>query len=220
MGVGNNHGRTNPHLRKSHTAVHRHPLCLVENYPRLRGVLKTLAADRGVSPRSHRKLRLLSSTLYSLYGHLPGGDVGHNGGIVKVSKCYSTGNIEGRYAGGICGSFADDLHAPVYITHSHSRGDIVSGGCSGGIVGAVPGHRQGYVHIQECYSTGRIPTQYSGGICGSDAGAYKGEVHILDCCFCIAFYWFLLDSVAANMPSVVWKHSVRQFCVGFALRII
>eukprot|EP01138_Halocafeteria_seosinensis_P004680 gb/GECG01004786.1/.p1 GENE.gb/GECG01004786.1/~~gb/GECG01004786.1/.p1 ORF type:complete len:857 (+),score=59.33 gb/GECG01004786.1/:1-2571(+) len=113
-------------------------------------------------------------------GGIAGFGVGRNG-IADISRCYSTGDME-KQAGGICGFSAGIYNGQLSISQSYSTGDIISGAVgSGGIVGSWAGNENGFVHIQECSSTGRIYAYGGGGITGYRAASSRGEVHIIDC---------------------------------------
>ena len=103
-------------------------------------------------------------------------------GDIRITNCWSSGEIRGDRAGGIAGrqiGVDGDGHT-VNIMHCHSTGDIV-GNFSGGICGNQAGRENGHVMITHSYSSGKIVGYGSGGICGIGAGRIHGEVEIKKC---------------------------------------
>ena len=103
-------------------------------------------------------------------------------GDIRITNCWSSGEIRGGVAGGITGKavgVSGDRHA-VNISHCRSTGDII-GTRSGGICGNTAGSDNGHVTITHSYSTGEVFGYRSGGICGGAAGHERGEIKIKQC---------------------------------------
>ncbi len=86
-----------------------------------------------------------------------------------ISNCYSTGEISGQLAGGICGDwvFNSSNGGRLKIENCYSTG-IISGNSAGGIIGGS--YNGGRLKIENCYSTGIISGDGSaGGIIGSSS---------------------------------------------------
>eukprot|EP01138_Halocafeteria_seosinensis_P012744 gb/GECG01013020.1/.p1 GENE.gb/GECG01013020.1/~~gb/GECG01013020.1/.p1 ORF type:complete len:2431 (+),score=261.97 gb/GECG01013020.1/:1-7293(+) len=80
-------------------------------------------------------------------GGIIGAEAARYDGILLMTRCYSTGNIEGEAAGGLVG-FKTGERGLVYITESHSAGDILeSAWGGGGIFGRSIGGRGGIVSV-------------------------------------------------------------------------
>ena len=114
-----------------------------------------------------------------------GGICGHGcSGCVRITQCWSTGEIRGDRAGGIAGmDFGLDggADSAVTISHCYSTGEIV-GQFSGGICGCCAGESsQGKVTVKQCYSLGEIGGSQSGGITGVHTARDGGHVFIINC---------------------------------------
>lgn len=110
-----------------------------------------------------------------------GGICGHQcSGTILITKCWSTGHIQGQNTGGIAGRLLGFGGGHINITHCYSTGDI-RGMNSGGICGSRAGFDGGHVLITSSYSTGEISGRGSGGICGVDSARTHGDVKISQC---------------------------------------
>lgn len=139
-------------------------------------------------------------------GGIAGANCGSSSGNLKITGCYSTGNIF-NYGGGIAGALTGSASGSVTIDKCFSTGligDVT--GWAGGIVGNSAGSSSGgsvtitncfstgqindrgggiagyspnnTVSISKCYSTGNITGSYAGGICGQDA---QNSVVVTNC---------------------------------------
>eukprot|EP01138_Halocafeteria_seosinensis_P013531 gb/GECG01013820.1/.p1 GENE.gb/GECG01013820.1/~~gb/GECG01013820.1/.p1 ORF type:complete len:724 (+),score=61.47 gb/GECG01013820.1/:1-2172(+) len=116
--------------------------------------------------------------------HVKNGKVAEGGGFIVqahqhyffVDSCSSTGNITGKWAGGICGRNAGRNWGHTIVSNSFSTGTI-GGTEAGGIAGRRVGYTGGTVNITQCYSLGRIQGDRAGGICGDQAGC-NGHVYV------------------------------------------
>ena len=97
-------------------------------------------------------------------------------GSCNIYNCYSTGDIDSNYTGGIAGYGAGRFNGSCNIYNCFSTGDIGSGDgyYQGGIVGGLAGYNFGNCNIYNCYSTGTIGngSYYQGGIAGGTAGRF------------------------------------------------
>jgi len=108
-----------------------------------------------------------------------GGIVGNNAanyyGNITITNCYSFGEIGGNLAGGIVGSFANQLT----IENCYSLGQISGDNC-GGIIGIYYGNNSTNVNIINCYSIGNIIGPGSGGIA---SGINSGGTALISNCY-------------------------------------
>lgn len=110
-----------------------------------------------------------------------GGICGHGcSGEIRITNCWSSGEILGGNAGGIIGKDAGINGGHVEILHCHSTGDI-SGDNAGGIIGSFAGYSDGQISIIHSYSEGAISGSQSGGICGRWGAFDAGYVSIREC---------------------------------------
>lgn len=110
-----------------------------------------------------------------------GGICGHQcSGTIRLINCWSTGLIGGTNAGGIAGRRLAFEGGSVHITNCWSDGEI-RGSHAGGICGSQAGGAQGVVTIIKSYSKGDIIGLGSGGICGASATADNGQLRISQC---------------------------------------
>ena len=111
---------------------------------------------------------------------------GKNAKNNQITNCFSTGNINGQYSGGICGANTgfvtanSKLTSSVYITRCYTIGNITDR-YSGGIVGMSAGINGGTVNVENCYSIGEISGQEAGGIFGFSAGYNQGNTKVTNC---------------------------------------
>ena len=109
-------------------------------------------------------------------GGIIGGYWGLNGGLVRLSRVFSTGAISGDGAGGLSGGYttanASGVGDELQITDSYTTGAI-SGQRAGGLVGRDSGILGGTITISNSYTTGAITGLNSGGLVGqlSSTGA-------------------------------------------------
>ena len=96
---------------------------------------------------------------------------------IKITNCFSTGNMIGSNAGGIVGARMCNGGSIVKINNCFSTGNI-SGNGAGGIAGGRFGQDnniEGNAIITNCYSTGDISDDNSGGIIGKLSGNITGS---------------------------------------------
>jgi len=122
----------------------------------------------------------ISGIINTSFGGIVGQSTAMNGGLVNISNCYSTGDINGRSSSGICGPNAGESNGIVNITNCYSTGNI-NGNQSSGICGNQAGLSNGIVNITNCYSTGDMNGEQVSGICGEFAGKLNGTVNITNC---------------------------------------
>ena len=111
-----------------------------------------------------------------------GGICGHKcSGYIRITYCWSSGEIRGYSAGGIAGrelGIDGERNSTVLILRCYSTGSI-TGMWSGGICG----HRVGQsdhstIKIEQCYSVGEIRGSSSGGITGGREGGSNAHIFI------------------------------------------
>ena len=120
-----------------------------------------------------------------IQGDTGGGICGNQcSGDILISHSWSTGEINGSFAGGIAGralGMHGNIDSTVTISNSYSTGDII-GTYSGGICGGCAGwNSQAIVIIDQCYSLGEIGGSESGGITGVSTACNGGHVSIANC---------------------------------------
>lgn len=124
------------------------------------------------------------------FGKLVSGSLQVTGNIT-IENCYSTGNISGRYSGGIVGrdfceypvSYYSSTNLIITISKCGTSGNI-SGQDAGGIAGDGSFGYLGYRNstgtitgiLDQCFSLGSISGQSSGGIGGSSFGLSLGDI--------------------------------------------
>eukprot|EP01138_Halocafeteria_seosinensis_P004102 gb/GECG01004194.1/.p1 GENE.gb/GECG01004194.1/~~gb/GECG01004194.1/.p1 ORF type:complete len:650 (+),score=66.18 gb/GECG01004194.1/:1-1950(+) len=174
------------------------------------------AEQGGFIVRSHQGYFIVDSCSSSgIINSHGGGICGYrcgrdDGDEIQITQSYSTGVIEGNWAGGITGRGVGYNGGTVRIAWCFSTGNIegewaggicgdsaadtkgqlsithsystgnMVGSYSGGIVGGRAGLKSGLVSIRECYTTGQIVADFSGGIAGGRT-AGRGEVYVADC---------------------------------------
>ena len=121
-----------------------------------------------------------SGEIQDAAGGIAGREFGYRGGennVVIISHCYSTGDILGKYSGGICGhGTGRQNNNMLIIKQCYSEGEI-RGISSGGIIGGNAGWNGGHVSINDCYSRGNITGQdNAGGISGKWTATDQGTV--------------------------------------------
>ena len=118
--------------------------------------------------------------------HIIGGETHIGGGFIIqrgqkhfiVEACSSSGKIQGRDSGGICG---EKCSGDILITACWSSGSVTgnfAGGISGNSIGDNGNGDNTKVKITQCYSTGDITSSFAGGICGARTGHKGGYVVI------------------------------------------
>eukprot|EP01138_Halocafeteria_seosinensis_P009417 gb/GECG01009623.1/.p1 GENE.gb/GECG01009623.1/~~gb/GECG01009623.1/.p1 ORF type:complete len:1009 (+),score=104.69 gb/GECG01009623.1/:1-3027(+) len=140
--------------------------------------------------RSHQRffdVDLCSSTgniggVGSSGGYGGGGIAGEHGGQdgqIRVSDCYSTGDMIGRTSNGILGRECGRHGGTVNITRCSSHGEIASE-FSGGLCGHRVGQTRGTVYISQCHSSGTISGVGAGGFTGGYEAATQGQLFIFE----------------------------------------
>jgi hypothetical protein len=98
---------------------------------------------------------------------------------VKIENCYTTGNIIGYGAGGICGSGTGidtkEVEVKIKIENCYTTGNV--NGISYNNAGGICGTNTNNTTIQNCYTTGIIYCKYGGSICGT----LSNNVLIINC---------------------------------------
>ena len=148
------------------------------------GVLNGITANNGgFIVRKEQKFFTVDDCYSTgdISGYAAGGICGFvvgHEGSCTITNCYSTGDLIYRFSGGICGSYAG-YRGSCTITNCYSTGDNVLSTYSGGICGAAAG-REGVCTITNCYSTSNNIGNSGGGICGRRAG-YSGSCTVTNC---------------------------------------
>lgn len=115
-------------------------------------------------------------------GDHAGGLIGQVLGAVTISRCYSTGDVEGKAClGGFIGNMAGDGNQT--ISESYATGGFKPGGDgSGGFIGKIQGTGTGTFSIHDCYASGNALANASQ--CGGFVGLITktdGLVSIENC---------------------------------------
>lgn len=142
------------------------------------------ANEGGFIVRPYQKNFIIESCSSSgdIEGRRSGGICGQGcTGNILIANCSSSGEISGEDAGGIVGqTFGINGARTAHIILSQSVG-VITGRYSGGICGSRTAENRGVVSIRNSHSKGSIDGEDSGGICGWNAGINQGEIDITQC---------------------------------------
>jgi hypothetical protein len=125
-----------------------------------------------------RNLGVLNGKLYSNYqGYI----LCRYSNNFILDRCYSTGDINTRFSGGLVGSeSAKYKDNKGIIKNCYTTGNITAT-YSGGIVGSKCGSNFAYLEIDSCYTTGNIANNFCGSITGSDCAYSGGSLLVKNC---------------------------------------
>jgi len=126
--------------------------------------------------------QLTISSCWSTGTNSGGGIIGGNSNAI-INNCYSEGDMENFYSGGIVG-YNSGGSGIYQISNCYSRGAI-SGEAAGGIVGRVVASNESdsySITITNCYSLGAINAAIgAGGIVGEVTGAGSWDITVNHC---------------------------------------
>ncbi len=109
------------------------------------------------------------------------GRVGGISGLLQCSTiqyCSATGEISGKYAGGLVGHLYNDDGTVTTVFNSYARNKVSGSASAGGIAGYTEtfyGDR-GYTHIEFSYSTGKVTGGTVGGLVGAHNNVSRNQV--------------------------------------------
>lgn len=106
-----------------------------------------------------------------------GGIAGRNNGGT-ISQCYATGNVSGKYVGGLVGrQYNDNGSAKSVINNCYASGDVNGIEYAGGLVGFSDIYAsQGYTEINNSYSIGKVTGGKVGGLVGFSDDAVRNSI--------------------------------------------